>query len=259
MSEKIYLRTYITPTYFCDFDLTHDNHGNFEGLQIFLMIGNSTLFVDSFFKLTKIAIQKINNKTYHFYALNCGFTHNYSRSIKITVVNKTAHIKTYIYDTFETSMYELHLTRDDLLNKSLNGKVVCLCLKDKQKKTYTYHAMSNNFECEFDTCDELLSMYCVKIKPILDIIENDKNNDIDSYHRYEQSTPFSLCLNDIIMMKRNTKELNYTDKCDECCVCYKETFRKTTKCHHTLCVDCFKQLKKNDGELNCPYCRAVLC
>lgn len=129
-----------------------------------------------------------------------------------------------------------------------------ICLKNEDGIFQVHHVIKNYHGTMYVA--DVISNY---FNNFARVIASVKNNDIDSYNRYKQSTQFSLCLNDIIMMKRNMKELNYTDKYDECCVCYKETFRKTTKCHHTLCVDCFKQLKKIDGELNCPYCRAVLC
>jgi hypothetical protein len=133
-------------------------------------------------------------------------------------------------------------------------KEIDVCLKNEGGVFQVHHVMENYHGPRYGT--RITSNYYNKLAGMITSV---KNNDIESYNRYKQLTQFSMCLNDIIMMKRNMKELNYTDKCDECCVCYKETFRKTTKCHHTLCVDCFKQLKKIDGELNCPYCRAVLC
>lgn len=53
-------------------------------------------------------------------------------------------------------------------------------------------------------------------------------------------------------------KLDYTEKYEECCVCYKETCRKTIKCCHSLCTNCFTKLKKTNEELNCPYCRTIL-
>lgn len=218
MSEKIYLRTFITSTHFCDFDLTYSNYCDFENLSTSLRIFvNSRDFHD--FELTNI---KINYNMFCFN--NIEKHHN-----PINVTDQMIRIKTYIpYEAYPT--HEVYLTNDDLLSKSLNGKVVYLHVRDKYLSTIGfYRSMSNNFEHNFEhTFDAYLTMHKFKIKHCFDNIK--------------------------------TMNLDYTDKYDTCCICFNDTYRKTIICHHALCTNCFTRLKKMnvDKKINCPYCRTVL-
>ncbi len=131
-----------------------------------------------------------------------------------------------------------------------------ICLKNEDGIFQVHHVIKNYHGTMYVA--DVISSY---FNNIAYMITSVKNNDIDSYNKSKELVRFSMCLNDIVMIKRNTKELNYIDEREECCVCYKETCRKTTKCNHALCTNCFSQLKKmnTNKKINCPYCRSILC
>jgi len=46
--------------------------------------------------------------------------------------------------------------------------------------------------------------------------------------------------------------------CDDCCICFEESFTKTT-CNHSICYSCSTDLYENtNGAPNCPLCRRQL-
>jgi len=44
---------------------------------------------------------------------------------------------------------------------------------------------------------------------------------------------------------------------EECVVCYEDCLTKT-KCGHIICESCVKQIKKDDGSIECPMCRRCI-
>lgn len=179
MSEKIYLRTFITPTHFCDFDLTYSNYCDFENLSTSLRIFvNSRDFYD--FKLTNINSQeKINHNAYHFN--NIEKCHD-----PINVTNQMVRIKTHIqHEAYPT--HEVYLTNDDIRNMTLNGKVVYLHVHNKYLVTVGFHrTMSNNFEHTFDE----FTIHKFKIKYCFD---NIKTMNLDYTNKYDTCC---ICFND---------------------------------------------------------------
>ena len=62
-------------------------------------------------------------------------------------------------------------------------------------------------------------------------------------------------------MKTRTLDFYCEKKCQqinqECCVCYEHSDTKhfvTFKCNHSICVECFKKIKKG-WKVRCPLCR----
>jgi hypothetical protein len=66
---------------------------------------------------------------------------------------------------------------------------------------------------------------------------------------YEYNKKIVDYKNEILLNLKNTEDDN------ECVVCYNKTLIRTPNCNHSLCVQCYVQLKVP----KCPTCRKCFC